>query len=103
MSCPDIGDVAAKAIIEIQDTADLLLLDLLEGRECGVATTRFAAIQQYASRAIESLAYIAEEKPATLPPEWAARLRERHRRSLDSTTPGLAGLQRPKGTVPFCS
>ena len=79
MTCPEICDVAARALVEIQDTADLILLDLLEGRESGGAATRFAAIQQYASRAMEHLAYLAENKPRSLPPDVAKHLRERCR------------------------
>jgi hypothetical protein len=90
MMCPDVSDLAAKALVDIQDTADLILLDFLEGRESGGAATRFAAIHQYAARAMEQLADIADDKPLALPAEWVARLRARVGDRVETVAPKTA-------------
>ncbi len=74
---PDTCDVAAKALVDIRDTADLILLDFVEGRDASSAATRFAASQQYASRAMEYLEHISQDGRRSLPDQCVAYLRER--------------------------
>jgi hypothetical protein len=71
MNGSELSERVAKAVVDIQDAANLILLDLLAEGEPGDAAKRFAAIQQYATRALDEL----------------------------STLPGVSALQPSAGTA----
>ncbi len=77
MSSSEKCDRAAKALLDIQDTANLIVLDLLEGGEVDCAATRFAAIREYATEARECLIGLPQGTRVQLPAGRVNELRFR--------------------------
>jgi hypothetical protein len=87
MNGSELSERLAKALLDIQDATNLIVLDMLEGRECAGSATRFAAIRQYAMRALDDLSTSPDGDMLSMPQDQASKLLHR-RRVIES---GLSG------------